>query len=99
MACGAFPVMGDIESVREWVEDGVNGLFCDPAIPESLAQAILRALDDEDLCRQAAVHNQKLIAERADYRKVMAKAEAFYVELIQWANKPPSGVEKQSAEL
>ena len=99
MACGAFPVMGDIESVREWVEDGVNGLFCDPAIPESLAQAILRALDDEDLCRQAAVHNQKLIAERADYSKVMEKAEAFYVKLLQWANEPPLGVGKQSAEL
>jgi glycosyltransferase involved in cell wall biosynthesis len=78
MACGAFPVLGNIESVREWIEDGVNGLLCDPASPESLAQAILRALDDEDLRRQAAMHNQKLIAKRADYQKVMARAEEFY---------------------
>jgi glycosyltransferase involved in cell wall biosynthesis len=87
MACGAFPVLGNIESVREWIEDGTNGLLCDPASPESLAQAILRALDDEDLRRQAAMHNQKLIAKRADYQKVMARAEEFYRKVIARAGQ------------
>jgi len=88
MACGSFPVVGDIESLREWVEDGVNGLLCDPASPESLAQAILRALQEENLRRQAVMYNLKLIAERADYQKVMAKAEEFYREVIAHAGEP-----------
>jgi glycosyltransferase involved in cell wall biosynthesis len=83
MACGCFPVAGDIESVREWITDGVNGLLCDPKSAESLAQAILHALDDSELRRKAAVINQTLIAERADYGKVMAQAERFYEQVIE----------------
>jgi len=29
IACGVFPVVGNIASVREWIEHGVNGLLCD----------------------------------------------------------------------
>ena len=67
MASGVFPVVGDIESVREWIDDGVNGLLCDKDSPESLAAAILRALDDEALRKAARQRNQRLIAERADF--------------------------------
>ena len=85
MACGCFPVAGDIESVREWIQDGVNGLLCDPASPESLAQAILRALNDPELRERARQYNVKLIAERAEYGKVMAQAEQFYCQVIEHA--------------
>jgi len=78
MACGAFPVAGNIESVREWLDDGVNGLLCDQRSPESLAAAILRALEDHELRKRAEVHNQRLIAERAEHLAVMTQAEAFY---------------------
>lgn len=82
MACGCFPVAGDIESIREWITDGVNGLLCDPTDPESLAQAIVRALSDAELRCRAAEYNLKLIAERAEYGKGMAQAEAFYHRVI-----------------
>lgn len=82
MACGAFPVAGDIESVREWVTDGVNGLLCDPGDPRALADAMLRALNDASLRTSAARHNREIIAERADYRKSMAAAERFYRGLV-----------------
>jgi len=82
MACGSFPVVGDIESIREWIEHEVNGLLCDPASPASLAQAVVRALDDKDLHQRAAIQNRALIVERAGYHKVMAKAEEFYKQII-----------------
>ena len=84
MACGCFPVAGDIESVREWIIDGVNGLLCDPASPKSLAQAVVRAIEDVELRTKAARYNRQLILERADYDKVMARAEAFYREVIAY---------------
>lgn len=87
MACGCFPVAGDIESVREWITDGVNGLLCDPADPESLASAIVRALSDADLRLRAANYNLKLIAERAEYGKVMAQAELFYQRIVEMAKR------------
>ena len=82
MACGTFPVAGDIESVREWIESGVNGLLCDPGDPSALAAAILRGLNDEALRSSAAEHNRRLIAERAEFDQVMAAAVQFYREVL-----------------
>lgn len=81
MSCGAFPVAGNIESVREWIRDGENGLLCDQGDPKALAGAILHGLEDADLRQKAAAENQRLIRERADYQKVMAQAEQFYARL------------------
>jgi glycosyltransferase involved in cell wall biosynthesis len=83
MACGCFPVAGDIESVREWITDGANGLLFDPTDPEALASAVLRGLDDAPLRRGAQANNLRLIAERAEYNRVMAQAEAFYEGVLR----------------
>jgi glycosyltransferase involved in cell wall biosynthesis len=82
MACGCFPVAGNIESMREWITPGVNGLLADATDPQALADAIIAALENKDLRRRAAGHNAALIAERADYARCMAKAEEFYRKLV-----------------
>jgi glycosyltransferase involved in cell wall biosynthesis len=82
MACGCFPVAGDLESIREWIEPGANGLLFNPADPRALAEAILHALSDEHLRAAAARVNQRLIAERGTYEAGMAKAERLYRRLI-----------------
>jgi len=81
LACGCFPVVGNIESMQEWITPGVNGLLVDAADAHALAQAIVAALENEDLRRKAAGHNAELIAERADYARCMAKAEEFYMRV------------------
>lgn len=88
MACGCFPVAGDIESVREWITDAENGLLCDPTNPDSVAQAILGALKDQGLRDNAREINLRLVNERADYDKVMLEAEKFYHRVIQRARSP-----------
>ena len=65
MACGCFPVAGDLESIREWITPGQNGLLVDPNDPQAIASAILIALEREDLRREAAGLNQVMIAARA----------------------------------
>jgi glycosyltransferase involved in cell wall biosynthesis len=82
MACGCFPIAGDIESLREWITDGENGLLCDPADPKALAEVIIRALQDASLRERARAHNQRLIDERAEYGAVMARAAAFYADVV-----------------
>jgi glycosyltransferase involved in cell wall biosynthesis len=82
LACGCFPVAGDIESLREWITPGVNGLLAAPEDATALAAAIIQALDDAALRASAAVYNQRLIAERAEYTRGMARAEQFYRDLI-----------------
>ncbi len=78
LACGCFPVAGDIESLREWITPGVNGLLVPPDAPQALAEALLRALEDADLRASARSHNLALIREKADYAAVMPRAEEFY---------------------
>jgi glycosyltransferase involved in cell wall biosynthesis len=82
MACGCFPVVGDLESLREWITPGINGFLVDPTDPQALAQAICLALESSDMRQRAAQINSKLIAERAAFATVMQKAEEFYKMVI-----------------
>jgi len=83
LACGCFPIVGDIESLHEWITHGVNGFLVDPADSQALAELIVAAQRDPVLRARAQEHNLKLIAERADYLKVMGEAESFYRQIIE----------------
>lgn len=81
MALGCFPIAGDIESVREWITPGENGILIDPSSPEQLANAILCAMGNAHLRRQAADMNRQLILTRAEKSVVSASLAAFYRQL------------------
>ncbi len=84
MACGCFPVAGDIESVREWLVDGENALLVNPADPQVLAAAIIRALDDAGL-RRSRETQQTLVAERAEHFFVLCPKREFICGcFIRW---------------
>ena len=82
MACGTFPVVGDLQSIREWIEDGKNGTLVDPASADQVAMAIARALEDVEMRERAAAENIRLIEQRADYEQGMRRAHAFYEEVL-----------------
>jgi glycosyltransferase involved in cell wall biosynthesis len=82
MAAGAFPICGDIESVREWITDDVNGKLRQPSDPEAFAEAILSALADNSLRASARQRNRQIIQERAEYTSCMRQAERFYEKLL-----------------
>jgi glycosyltransferase involved in cell wall biosynthesis len=82
MACGCFPIVGDLESIREWIDDGKNGFLVSPADPEAVAAAIVRAASDSGLRQAAAEKNQRIIADRAEWHGVMGRVEKFYHGLI-----------------
>ncbi len=82
MACGAYPVAGDLQSIREWIEDGKNGTLLDPASVDELAEGITRALEDAEIRERAATINIQIIERRADYEQGMQRARAFYEELL-----------------
>jgi glycosyltransferase involved in cell wall biosynthesis len=83
MACGCLPVAGDLDSIREWITDGENGLLVDPADETALAAAVLRSLTDEGLRLRAAEVNTRLIAERAAYDRCMPQAASFYEHVLR----------------
>jgi len=83
MACGSFPVAGDLPSIREWIEDGVNGLLIDPSDESSLAAAVLRGLADDEWRARAAQLNGRAVDERAEYKHGMAQAASFYARVLR----------------
>lgn len=82
MACGSFPIWGNLESIREWIQDEVNGLLIDPDDPDDLADAVVRAVTDQQLLIQARHRNIELISQRAIRERVMHGAEKFYQEVV-----------------
>ena len=78
MACGAFPIAGNIESIREWIRHGENGLLHDPGNPASLARCIIQGLTEKQLRSSAEEINTKAVKERADYDCEMKRAGEFY---------------------
>ncbi len=81
MACGCFPIVGDLESLREWITPGQNGLVVEADKPQSLAEALLLALESPRLRQSAAERNLELIRERAEINFVRAQAQVFYDRL------------------
>ena len=86
IACGCFPVAGDLESIREWITPPENGLLFDPTDPQSTADAILNAIENKNLRDQAAGLNQNMISARAEYRHNMQRAEEFYRQVIKYVD-------------
>ncbi len=83
MACGCFPVAGDLESIREWITPGQNGLLVNAGDPDSIANAVLLALGREDLRQEAAGLNEKIITSRAEYTRCMELAGEFYQKVLR----------------
>jgi glycosyltransferase involved in cell wall biosynthesis len=84
MACGCFPIAGDLESIREWITPNENGLLFNPIDPQSIAEAILTAIENKNLRRNDAGLNQKIIADRAEYNQNMRRAEEFYKVVVRY---------------
>jgi len=83
MACGCFPIASDLESIREWITHAQNGLLVNPKDPQSIADAILLGIEREDLRREAAGLNAKIISARAEYERNMERVGEFYKSVMR----------------
>ncbi len=83
IASGCYPVAGDIESLREWITPGINGLLYPPADAIALAESILLILENPDRRLEAARKNRTLIRERADLAANRRKVSEFYKLIIK----------------
>jgi glycosyltransferase involved in cell wall biosynthesis len=82
IACGCFPVAGDLESIREWITPDRNGLLFDPNAEKSIASAIISAIEKDPLRERSAGFNREMIADRAEYKQNMKRAEQFYEGIV-----------------
>jgi glycosyltransferase involved in cell wall biosynthesis len=85
MACGVFPVVGNIESMQEWISPGINGMLIDATSPHEVALGIIGALKNPTMLADGKIKNAHIIAERAGYERCTAMVEAFYTKIKRGA--------------
>jgi len=81
MACGSAPVVSDLPSLREWIQDGWNGNLVPPDDSVALAAHIVRLLKDPMLRSVYANRNLEIVRLRATQQANMAAMDELYREI------------------
>ncbi len=84
MACGAFPIVTDIPSNREWILDGENGFLIPTENEDILAKRIVEAIRNNRLLGEASEKNRKIIEEKANLLKKIKEIAKVYEESTQF---------------
>jgi glycosyltransferase involved in cell wall biosynthesis len=78
MLLGCFPICGDIESIREWITPGENGILVDSGDSKTLAAAILTVLENTPKRDETTRKNSILIRQKAAVENIRLKVHEFY---------------------
>lgn len=82
MGCGCPVIAGDLPAIHDSITHEESGLLVPPGNPEVLADTILRALNDPDLCLRIAKEGRKRVMEQFDWEVVAGKYAGLYDKVI-----------------
>ena len=78
-----LPVVStNCDGVLDIVVEGETGLYVPPRSPAELASALLRLIDDPDLCRRLGLAGRKRVLELFDRGKQIDRLEKIYAEVL-----------------
>ena len=80
-SCGLPIVTTDVPGCRDTVIDGVTGLLVPPRDSRSLAQAMIKLLENPELIRQMGRAGRQRIESDFDVRAITHKYLALYREI------------------
>ena len=83
MAAGALPIVSPLETIKPLVEDNKNVLFARNLYPQEIADALRRAMTDDEFVDRAARANLGVVRGFADREMVRTKVLKFYGSLAQ----------------
>lgn len=90
LAAGTPAIASATGGVRDWLQDGVNGLAVAPADVMALARALDALLADPERQRSMAAAGRQLVTERFSQRRHLAALrEAYAAARRSW--QPPAG--------
>ncbi|MGO8988909.1 MAG: glycosyltransferase [bacterium] len=78
LASGAFPVVTDIPSNREWIVDGCNGFLVSEEDEKLLARRIVQAIRNHGLWEEAYEINRRIVKERAYWKENIKRVTELY---------------------
>jgi glycosyltransferase involved in cell wall biosynthesis len=83
MACGTYPILGNLAQYQEMVQDGINGRLVKIGDVGALAEAMGWAADHPEKRKVAATYNRKRILQVADKEVQEERVNAIYEELLR----------------
>jgi glycosyltransferase involved in cell wall biosynthesis len=83
MASGLAAVVTELPDNREWINDGENGFIVPQNDHRALAAQIVFLLENRDIRDRFGKISRKIIVEKDDYLKEMAKVEKLYAALLK----------------
>jgi glycosyltransferase involved in cell wall biosynthesis len=92
MALGAFPIISPLATTLPVVMDETNVLFARNLYPEEIAEALVRAMNDDDLIDAAAEANVERVTKLADRKKVRARVIEFYQAVGDLTRRNATGI-------
>lgn len=82
MVMGAFPIQSCTSCADEWIADHENGLIVPAEDPDTIAEAIRRAVRDDALVDNAAEINARVASERLDQSRIKPRVVRMYQEIL-----------------
>ncbi len=99
MAMGKPLIGSDIAPGRELINDGRDGLLCDPHSPKDIASKIRSLLRSESLRKKLAVNAGRRFSETFSTQRLLAKNTRFFERCVRdyagrtnGSSKHPQGV-------
>jgi glycosyltransferase involved in cell wall biosynthesis len=86
LGSGAFPVVTDIPSNREWISDGENGFLVPTDDEKNLAIRIIEAMRDRSLVEKAMQKNFRLVKEKCLWPATTEKTKRIYEKVLSSGN-------------
>jgi glycosyltransferase involved in cell wall biosynthesis len=86
LASGAFPVVTDIPSNREWITEGENGFLVPTDAEKVLAMRIIEGIRNKSLAEKARQKNLRLISEQVPWRVTIEKTKRIYEKVLSSEN-------------
>lgn len=83
MACGMFPIVSPLDTITTVVEKERNVLFARNLYPQEIANALVRAMNDDFLVDHAVNNNLELINKVANRNIIKKKVVNYYNNLAE----------------
>ena len=97
MACGAIPVVCDLEGNREWVAEGEGARLFRAGDAADATRAIQLALGDPAWAAGARARNRREVEARADWTANMARVESLFESLVAHRGPAPRAAAGEDA--
>ncbi len=82
---GSFPIQSNTSCLGELVQDGESGMLVHPEDPEAVAEALRRAVTEEELVDRAAEINARIAAEHLDRLVIRPQVVQMYERIAAQA--------------